>query len=95
VRLIESYTAECCGKSRPFDTKRGALDYLVRHIQRKHPALNKRLEKEARECARSQNGCGYYDGSDRDTGWPNAHGDFRAAWRAHALEYMLREGQVD
>ena len=90
AKIVESYEVQCCDVKKSFEWKHEAVDYLMGHIRRKHKNLLPTLEKKGRDLARSQNGCGYYDGSDKDTGWPRAQASFREAWRKHALERMLR-----
>lgn len=88
-RLVESYKAVCCGTETTFSEKYEAVKFLLTHVQTAHKQFYKQLEKKGRQLARSQNGCGYYDGSDRDTGWAKARAGFREAWIKHALEDEL------
>ena len=66
-----------------------AVEWAKKHIKEYHSKIYENLEKRGRELARSQNGCGYYDGSDKDTGWQKASTTFRDAWIKHAVEEML------
>lgn len=90
MRLTESYTVECCAQVVSFECKHEALEWLMKHIRAAHLNLLTKLEKRGRELARSQNGCGYYDGSDKDVGWPKAQETFREAWRTNALKEQLQ-----
>ncbi len=91
AKIVESYEVQCCEVKKSFEYKYEAINYLMGHIRIKHKNLLPVLEKKGRARARSQNGCGYYDGSDKDTGWPRAQATFREAWRKHALEDMLKQ----
>jgi hypothetical protein len=89
MQLVESFRVSCCGKTHEFTYKYEAIEFLMKHIRRKHKSLLGKLEREGRKLARSQNGCGYYDGNDKDTGWSRAQPTFREAWRENALKAIL------
>jgi hypothetical protein len=88
--LTEIFVTNCCNTTFLDTSKYDLFKKLMQHIRSKHPDVLATLDKYGRELARSQNGCGYYDGSDKDTGWPNAQESFKEAYREQALERILK-----
>jgi hypothetical protein len=91
MKIIPKFTVTCCGLSRNYREEYLAVEGLMRHIRKKHKDILAKLESRGRVLARSQNGCGYYDGSDSDTGWPLSPETFKEAWRRNALREMLKQ----
>src|SRR6266700_6264353 len=87
------WTISCCGIEKKCEYESEAVVWLLAHNHQDHRALLKKIEKKARKLARSQNGRGYYDANDKDTGWQRAQPTFREAWRMQALKEILRESQ--
>lgn len=94
IELVTSFTLMCDGvHAGTFAHEVDALDAGVEHIKKHYPKEFKKLDREARECARSQNGWGYYDYDGKPqskSGWVTARPDFRQAWRRTALRYRSR-----
>lgn len=91
MKITKVVTVTCCGKCKTFDKEYQAVDYLLNHIRRSHKGLLKQLDARGRVLAKSQNGCGYYDGNGE--GWRRAkrkNPNFVSAWTKHALERRLR-----
>lgn len=88
------YTPQCCERmpTKSYGWEYEALDALLNHIIRCHPALYEKLKKEGRSAAKSRNGLGYYDyGKPRNDGWHKAQPTFRRAWIKKALDYRLKQ----
>jgi len=92
MKLDTMFTVRChCGLVKEFEHEMDALHYALRHIRRKHKRLYRRIEKQGREAAKCQEGCGY-----TDSDWPTKRTEptFREAWRVHALERLLQYGKA-
>lgn len=87
--LQTTVTVSCCRVSKQFEWEHEALQWLLGHVRRVHPRLLKRVNRYARELARNQNGCGYWD-TDNSNGWAKAQATFREAWRRHALKELIK-----
>jgi hypothetical protein len=90
MKRSTSIRIECdeCPRAEHFKDEHCALEWAVGHIRRSHPETYKRLEHKGRLEARSQNGCGYFDG-DMANGWDCAPVSFRQAWIETALKRHL------
>jgi hypothetical protein len=93
MKLVESYQVTCCDMVELFSWKYQAIECLLKHIETSHSNRYEVIEKKGRKMTRSMNGCGYYDGNDKDTGWGKASETFREAWRKNALEYLLQRNK--
>jgi hypothetical protein len=90
-KFTQTFTAECCGLSKTSASEHDVVDWLYAHIKRKHPEIYKKLDKNGRSDAQSQNGCGYFDRgtNNKSDGWFQAQAHFRESWRQTALRRML------
>jgi hypothetical protein len=90
MKLERTFTVTCCDFKFSASYEYEALNKLMAHIRKNHPAVVKKLNKNGRREAMSQNGCGYFDNGKGSTGgWFDAQSSFREAWKRNALKSML------
>lgn len=90
MKLTRQFKITCCGKEIASEHDYEAVEQAMRHIRHARPDMVKRLEREGRKAAQSQNGLGYFDsGKKSGDGWHKAQATFREAWRQNALERIL------
>ena len=90
MKLEKKFTVSCCSFQFSSDWEHESVAKLMSHIRKCHPELVKKINKNARKQAMSQNGCGYWDElSSNYSGWHKATPTFREAWKLNALEKML------